>query len=192
MNKNLIAQALTLSLLTGFTGAYANDIGYTYLEGSYNKTNDDSDSKGFAIQGSYEINENIYITGEYLSSNGSENAVDIDGNGYSAGVGYHTSIAEKTDVYGEAAFVKAEVEGKLRGRPLLKQEADGVELAVGVRSRLNDMFEVQGEISHFDSDTSVDVKGLYHINNQFAVGATVKDLNDSEKTLGIFARVKSL
>ncbi len=138
MKKSLLSIALLSSLATGY--ASAEEPSFNYVEGGYS---DIEESDGFIVRGSFELNENIYITGSYNDVTDDEFDTDIDLSLTTLGVGYKTLLSDTTALYAEINYIDAEVDTDFGSA-----SEDGHKAAIGVRSMVTDSTEIYSEIAN--------------------------------------------
>jgi len=138
MKRTLFALALAAALPMS---AQAGDLSYNYIQGGYSAANVDGlDGGGFGIKGSFAFNDSFYAFGSYDTSDDS----GIDFNQTSIGAGWHT--AGDTQWFVEASYVNNEVD--FGGG--FSNDDDGYAIAGGVRAKLNDKFELNGNLNYKD------------------------------------------
>ena len=162
MNKTLLAATLLALPLAAvpLVGHAADDLGYTWIEGDY--INLDHGSDGAALRGSANIGQTgLYAFGS-LSRSDLGDAGDGHVSGNEVGVGYHHSIAAKTDLIGELAYRNADSGSA---------NIDGARGSVGVRSAVAERVEGFVKANYYDaSDYHGDVTGT--LGGQFKVNKT--------------------
>jgi hypothetical protein len=160
------------------------DMNYTNFEVSMLDVELDSvnvDGDGFALAGSYELNDKFHIFGEWQ-----DQSLDfgIDGRSLELGGGYTHSFSDTLDFVGTLSYVDAEV--KLGSATA---DDDGLAVGGGVRTRLSDSFELDAHLKLVDfdesgSDTGYEIGGRYYFNDSMAVGARA-DFTDNADTLRV-------
>lgn len=158
---------------------------WNYVQGSYiTAESDDSEFKiepdGFGINGSFLVNDNVFLSAGYSSLSDEIYDVDLDLNQGSVGLGYRHGISENTDVFGAVSYEYIELEADSNfGSDSVDESGYG--LTVGLRSMVGDAFELNGQIGYIkiddESETAVGVSAFYHFTEQFSVGGgyTVQD-----------------
>lgn len=181
MKKLLLASSLFLAL--GSAQA-AEAPKWDFVDASYLSTKADGDRfNGLGLSASKLINENVFVLGSYSYQNIDEDQYEADINGFSAGVGYRHAVAENTDVFGAVEYIYVDADAEVSGGGSFSDSENGYGMKLGVRSMLTNEFEVQGVVNYVDldgSDTSFTVKGLYHFNKQFALGAGFTKADDAD------------
>jgi hypothetical protein len=180
MKRTALFAAIAAAFVPGVVLA---DMNYTNFEVSMIDveldSNVDVDGDGFALAGSYELNDRFHIFGEWQ-----DQSLDfgIDGRSLELGGGYTHSFSSTLDFVGTLSYVDAEVK-------LGNQTADDDGLAVGggVRTRLADSFELDASLTLVDfdesgSDTGYSFGGRYYFNDSMALGASV-DFTDNADTM---------
>lgn len=169
MNKTLLAAAmLALPLAALPLVAHAtDDLSYSYLEADY--LNLDHGTDGPALRGSVDLAKTgLYATGSYgwLKADGTPNDVNL--RAHELGLGYHHSVAAKTDLIGEVAYRKAEAG---------TASVEGARASIGVRSALGEHVEGIVKANYYDGadyhgDATGTVGGQYKVNKTW--GATAE------------------
>lgn len=174
MNVSKLTRASTLAIAIGLAVPVfaADEMSYTYLEGSYLDTEFDDglavDGDGLGLKGSVEISSNVFLTASYADQ---DFDFGVDLTQWSVGIGAHTPLADNLDLVGQLAYIDAEVDTRFGSL-----DDSGYGLGVGLRSRLAEVFELEGGISYADlddtgDDTSFNIGGRYYFTDGFAVGA---------------------
>ncbi|HET9679775.1 MAG TPA: outer membrane beta-barrel protein [Gammaproteobacteria bacterium] len=159
--------ALAMLALTPFA-AQASNFSYSYVEGGYA---DFDDTDGLWVGGGYEFMPNFHVVGDLYSLD----EADI----MEVGVGYHTAISDKADVYGNLKLVNFEV------GPF---DDDGLGLEGGVRFALAPRFELGGGIRYysfdeFDSESNLFVRGAFDVASNLAISLEVETGDIMDKML---------
>jgi long-subunit fatty acid transport protein len=180
MKRTALFAAVAAAFVPGVVLA---DMNYTNFEVSMIDveldSNVDVDVDGFALAGSYELNDRFYIFGEWQ-----DQSLDfgIDGRSLELGGGYTHSFSSTLDFVGTLSYVDAEV--KLGS---LTADDDGLAVGGGIRTRLADSFELDASLTLVDfdesgSDTGYSFGGRYYFNDSMALGASV-DFTDNADTM---------
>jgi len=151
---------------------------YTYVELLYNVTDYDdvnSDAKGFAIEGSYDINPNFNVIGFYQSDSLDVLGQDFDTNGWGLGIGTHRPINEKVDFYSTLQFLYRDAD--FVGA---SDSKTGYGFSFGLRAMALKRLELDAEILYsyvYQSDTSLGLTGRLYVTNSLSasVGAAIGD-----------------
>jgi len=181
----LVATAAVLPVV-----AQADGLSYSYLEGAYINTdidNFDRDVDGFALRGSFEVTDNVFLFGDYSDQSTSIFNTDYGLQQLKLGVGYAWPLDKNLDLYGKVGYVHAELD--VPGR---NPDDDGYLLAVGMRGRVLDALELEGSVNYIDlndsgDDTSLGLAARYFFMPQFAVGLE-GDFGDNADTYGVNVR----
>lgn len=152
--KHAIQFALAFALATfPLTALAQNDlVSYDYLGiGFAPGKAQDYDARGFRLEGSRTIGDNLYATASYatlLTSNDlpdpSMPAATAEQREYrelAVGIGWHTSIEDVPDLLLEIQYVQGDAD-------LGEKSQDGYRGAVGFRMPGGERFEVNGKIIH--------------------------------------------
>ena len=125
----LVALAASVSL-----PAWADDgMSYTFVEAAYVDTEIDGsgfdvDGDGIALDGSFELNESVFLTASY-STQDFDFGIDLDQ--WSAGIGGHMPLADNIELVGTLRYVDAETDTRFGD-----VDDDGFGIGVGVRYQL--------------------------------------------------------
>lgn len=103
----------------------------------------DVDGDGFGLGGSFEIGDDWFGFINY-SSIGFDFNVDLTQ--WQAGAGWHTGMSDNTDFYAALAYVSAEVDAPGFG----SADDSGYGVAVGIRSNLSELIQLEGQIAYAD------------------------------------------
>lgn len=167
---NLIS-ILTLSTVS--ISAFAASPNWRFAEGGYtNAEIGRADFDGLDIGGTYLLENNIFVTGEYSMLDESGGDLDL----LSMGLGYRFVINSSTDAYVGANFERADFEG---------YDENGYSVNAGVRSMLTDQVEVLGEIGYYDlddGDMTVKAGANYYFTPRWAVGLSYEKVDDLDIT----------
>ncbi len=122
---------------------------YTNFEVSMIDVENDSvngDGDGFALEGSYELNDCFHLFGEWQ-----DQSLDfgIDGRSLELGGGYTHSFSDKLDFVGTLSYVDAEVK-----QSNLTFDDDGLAVGGGIRSRVAESIELDASLKLVDFDES--------------------------------------
>ena len=180
MKRTALLGAVMAAFVPGLGFAEMN---YTNFEVSLLDVELDStvniDGDGFALAGSYELNDKIFLFGEWQ-----DQSLDfgIDGRSLEAGAGYTHSFSDTLDFVGSLSYVDAEL--KLGSQTA---DDDGLSLGGGIRTLIGESFQVDAGLKYVDfdesgSDTGFSVGGRYYFNDSMALGASA-NFNDNADTL---------
>ena len=168
----LVSVLVSALALTSPVALAESDINYTYLEAAYVDTEiDDIDGDGFALEGSFAISDSVFVIAGYGNLDLDFGA---DADQWSAGIGAHTSLSDRTDLVGSVRYVDAEVDTFFGSF-----SDDGYGLNVGLRSHVTDVVELEGGINYIDLDasgdeTTLEIAGHYFFAPEFSVGLGVE------------------
>jgi hypothetical protein len=154
--------------------AHAEDISWSYLEGGYVNTDIDGfdeEVDGFALRGSYELTDEVFVFAGYTDQGTSVSGFDIDVQSYNLGLGYAWPLGKALDLYGKLGYVSSEADVQGLG----DADDDGYSLAVGLRGRAVEQLELEGAVSYVDlsdsgDDTTLDLGARWYFTPQFAFG----------------------
>jgi hypothetical protein len=139
MKRALLAAAvlaLTPNVLLAQMSYSAFEVSWVDVELDGGFSNVDGD--GFEIGGSYELNDDFFLFGEWQDRN-----LDfgIDGRMWEIGGGWHSAMSDTLDFVATLSFLDAEVDlGNFSA------DDDGLGLGAGLRARINDSFEIDAGI----------------------------------------------
>ena len=157
--------------------AHATELNYDYLEAGYAEVDFDDvdeDLTGITIGGSFLVAEQIYLFGRYTDGRTDRFAGGrLESTGYTLGMGYRYGVGPQTDFNFAAAYEYADVEGTGGLSFLGSDSENGYSLTVGVRHLAAQAFELGADVTYVDiadDDTILTVGGLWHVNQQVALG----------------------
>lgn len=186
--KTLFALAASTALLPCL--AQAEGLSYSYLEGAYVNTdidgfNDELD--GFALRGSFEITDQVFMFAGYSNQSTSIVGTDVDFEQMGIGIGYAWPISTTADIFGRVGYVQAEADAGG-----FEIDDDGYQLGVGLRGRVAEQFELEGALNYTDlsdsgDDTSFGIGGRWFFTEQFALGLEA-EFGDDVTTYGVGVR----
>ena len=171
--------------------AQAEGLSYSYVDAAYVNTDIDrfdEDVDGFALRGSYEITNNVFVFAGYADQGTSVGGFDIDLQTYNLGLGYAWPLGSALDVYGKVGYVSAEADVQGLG----DADDDGYSLAVGLRGRAVEQLELEGAVSYVDlsdsgDDTTLDLGARWYFTPQLAFGVE-GSFGDDANTYGLGVR----
>jgi hypothetical protein len=186
--KFISALATTTALLPFL--AQAEGLSYSYLDAAYVNTDIDQfdeEVDGFALRGSFEIAEQVFLFAGYANQSTEVSGTDIDVEQMNLGAGYAWPIGPKADLYGKVGYVSAEAEAGG-----FDADDDGYLLGVGLRGRPADQFELEGAANYIDlsdsgDSTSFGLGARWFFTEQFAVGVE-GEFGDDATTYGVGVR----
>jgi opacity protein-like surface antigen len=124
------------------------------------------DGDGIGIGGTYEIADGFYIGGSYEDYDLDFN---INGDWLEIGGGYFNTLNEDLDFVATLSYVDVELSSGGDSA-----DDDALSIGAGIRARLSDEIEVDAMLEYYDfdeldSDTSIELRGRYYINPEFAI-----------------------
>ncbi len=172
--NSMIKYGAIASLALAPAAVLADSPDYTYIEGGYINSDFDGggSADGFAIGGSAEVGENIFIVAGFSRVSDAGQDLDI----LTAGIGYKSAVSDTTDVNVSIRYVDVDLSGF--------GSEDGYALDASLRSMVSNEFELNGGITYIDlgggggDDTAFHVGGVYSFNDSFAVIGDVSFSND--------------
>lgn len=185
--KSYLSLAALLALASP---ALADGPSYNYLEAGFSQIDLDDDivdvdGDGFAIGGSFEVGDQLFVFVDYGSS---DLDFDIDLDELMIGLGFHTPMSDNVDFVAKIAY--ASIEASAFG---FSVDDDGFGASVGLRGMVSERVELEGSIDYVDfgdggDDTSVSAAGWYEFTDSFALGLQV-GVGDDVTRYGIGARL---
>ena len=185
MRKTLLSLAVaSLSCLP--VASQAAEISYSFVEAAYVNTDvDDFDETldGFALGGSFEVVENVFLYASYSDQSTDLFGADVDVTGYSIGGGYALPLSDTLDVVGTIGYVSSEFEASYEGESGSFDD-DGYELGIALKALPMEQLELSGGITYVDlsdsgDDTALGIGARWYFVPQFAVGALASFTDDS-------------
>ena len=196
MNRKSLpaASAIALAAFLGLSsGAFAaNDLSYTYIEGSYldiDVDDADADGDGFGIAGSVALTELFLVFGSFASAElDGPMGFDVDFDTWEFGAGVNYPLGNNLDAVGRLSYLNVEVDVPGLGNA----DDDGFGLYGGLRGRLAAPVELEGGIAYADldeagDDTSLVLAGRYYFTDQWAAGLSA-DIGDDVTVWGLNVR----
>jgi len=170
--KKILAGAV-LSVLS--FGAMADTPSFNNIELGYIAHDFDGgfEPDGFELKGSKELSDNFYIAGDYS---------DVSDQGFSIslttfGVGYKHDFSQSSTFYAEIDYANVDADGGF--------DEDGYELTLGIRSMLNDQFELKAAVEYLEIDsedtTYLVLGGAYNFTDSVAMYADYKYESDESR-----------
>ena len=178
--KTILKQALLASfIMTSAQAATAdNGIQYSFAELRYvDVEDDDFDGDGFSLGGSFRLNEQYYIRGDYQDLE----IEDVDATVLELGVGY-IHPHDKMDLIAEINYIDVDID--VRGG-----DDDGFLFTGGLRTYLSPKLEGGASINHVtldDDDTYIQLGANYGLTDLLSVDGSYRLGGDiDELTLGV-------
>lgn len=167
MKKLMAASALAILSASAFA-APDTGLSYSYLGGGYLKGTDrygdanDYDLDGYFAEGSFKLNKNVYLFGEYRNAKTDTVAGShFESDAIHYGLGAIIPVSDRFDI--DAAGAGVHVSTKPRGNAaafLSKQEEDGYLLQGLARYKLLPALEVNGGMRYSDVGEEDETTGL--------------------------------
>ena len=151
MKRTILGAAL---MAAAMNTAFAGDLSYSYIEAGVADIDVDGvdlSGVGMAISGA--LNDTVYLSLGYAEAETDDKFTafgvtdEFTFSQLTLGLGFHTPLAENTDLVGELNIGRAEVEF---GGGEVEETARGFSL--GLRSRLNQHIELSGGANYVDID----------------------------------------
>ena len=176
-----------LALSCAVSTASASGIGYNYFQGGIATNDVDGADSALFINGSYGVTPNINIVAGFASIGiDSNSSIDASISTYTIGVGYHQSMAEKTDVFGEIQYLNLDLDLSTSNAYGSYDIGDGFGGRLGLRHQVSD--KIEGEVSvnyasiEGETDTTFEATGRYFFNNQISASLGFSTADDSGVT----------
>ena len=157
-----------ITLLILFSGtAFAQDLSYTYLQGSYEVVDVDPldiDGEGIGLDASLALTDQLYVVGSYQ---GTGLDFDVDLSRWTAGLGLHGGMTDTLDFFAEASYLYIEAEG-----PVDSVDDNGLMGRVGMRTNFGGPLEFQGAARYDDisEEFGYDAGVLLNFTENFSLG----------------------
>jgi hypothetical protein len=157
---------------------------YRYLEASFVDVEIDDtgiDGDGIRLEGLHSFGDSFFASAKYEDY---DFDYDLDGSAFLIGGGYIHPMSADLDLVAKGQYAQVELEN---------YDDDGIGIGGGVRTRLADSFEVDAMLNLFNfdeggSDTYIDLRGRYYINDRFAVSLNFDIGSDYFETMGVGVR----
>ncbi len=195
MHSKLLSAMVAASLALPLAAAAGDNVTYSYADLAYMTTDIDGvdeDLDGFALRGSFEITDQVFMFGSYTDQSAESGGADVDYTTFTLGGGYAWPLSDSADLYGKLGYTSAEVDVSVPGFGGLSVDDDGFLLGMGVRGRVAQQFELEGAVNYFDysesgSDTSLGAAARWFFTDQFSAFAE-GEFGDDVSTYGIGMR----
>ncbi len=163
------------------------EVVFNYLEAGYVNTEidtgfGDEDGDGFSLAGSFDINNDFFLFGDYASAD----IAFVDFSLLKLGGGFRTSAGGPAQLVATAAFARAEADAG----PFGDASDNGFALAFGARGEFSPVVEWDLFLNYIDlddSETSVKGAARYKFSPTIAVGASLES-GDDTTTFGVQVR----
>ena len=179
----------TIAALTSGV-ASADQPSFSYVEAGYTRVNLDDidvDPDGYYIEGSIALGESGFLRASYSDLEDDILGLDVETEALSVGIGYRQELGSNSSWYVVADYLEGEVDVEGIG----DADADGYQLATGVRGFVADSVEMGVEIGYADVDDADGFLGtinlLYHFSESLALKAEagLDEEDNSEVSLGL-------
>ncbi|MBD7924115.1 MULTISPECIES: OmpO family porin [Xanthomonas] len=180
MKTSLLALGLLATL--PFAASAAEGLSYNYVEGGYIKTDaDGGDADGWAVKGSYAINPNFSVFGDFNRQKTDFGDVDVDQ--WRIGAGYNHEISTSTDLVTRVAYNRFD--------PEYGTKFNGYSAEVGIRTAFNPYLEVYalGGYEDYTKKDGINPDGEFYgrlgaqakLNQNWGLSADLKMNRDGDK-----------
>ncbi len=159
--------------------AQAESPSYTFVDAGYAAS---KDVQGPGISASVNVVGNLFLGASYAELEFDD--ADIDGDGYSAGIGYAFSVGPKSDVVVSGAYAETDVLVGSGYYPYRKS-VDGYLAGAGFRSRVTDKFQFGVSLDYSDFDIvndnfGVSAEGEFFVSRYVSIVLGIADSNDGD------------
>ena len=171
MKRSLLALALLASV--PFAASAADGISYNYVQGGYTAINGSGpDADGWGLGGSVAVHPNVHLFANSSNQNIKHTGIDFDR--WRVGVGYNTSVSQRTDFVANAAYERLDAGGGVN--------VDGYSVEGGVRSALAPHLEGYAMVGyqdghHYSGDAYGRLGANVKFNQNWGVNADVRFVN---------------
>ncbi|MCT8285196.1 Ax21 family protein [Xanthomonas translucens pv. translucens] len=180
MKTSLLALALLATL--PFAASAAEGLSYNYVEGGYIKTDaSGGDADGWAVKGSYAINPNFSVFGDFNRQKTDFGDVDVDQ--WRIGAGYNHEISTSTDLVTRVSYNRFDPESG--------SKFNGYNAEVGIRTAFNPYLEVYalGGYEDYTKKNGINPDGEFYgrlgaqakLNQNWGLSADLKMNRDGDK-----------
>ena len=177
---------IALALAAAATTAQAQDApSNTWIEGDYVDRGGDGDAAGHGVRGSFAFGDTgLYGLGGYTRLDVDQGPGKLDG--WELGLGYAHALGDRTQLFGEAAYLEDELAGFATTDGSGIVGVEGYRASVGLRSALGERFEGLVKASYVDGDDYLDgdfsgtVGGLLKLTRTWGVSGDVTFGDDAE------------
>lgn len=171
----------TLAALAASGSAMADGISYNLVEGGYVSNEIDEfglDGSGFAINGSFAINDSMFGFASVIDANYDQGS-DLDSTAVSVGLGFKWSLSDTLDLTSGVSYENQ----RLQFSGISLSNDDGVGIQVGLRSRVSESLELSAGVKYTDfgnglDDYTLGAGGRYYFSPNFAAGIDFSDNDD--------------
>lgn len=183
MDVTMRKTLLGLVILSSAGAVHAeNGPNWNFIDLSYLSADVEGDElNGLGIAGSKLVGEDFFVTGAYSSIGAEIEGIDFDINSTSFGLGYRYGASATTDIFGAVSYQLVEFEASYQGESF-NVDDNGYGLELGLRSLLTSQLEVTASMAQVtiddESETALFISSLYHINEQFGIGAGYAQSDD--------------
>lgn len=197
--KQTINNFILIAAIALPTSAMSKDISYDYVQGTYSSISDSGlpgfevDADGFAFFGSFGVTPNIALTAGYeVISYDRVLGLDFDFTAFTFGLTAHTSIAPKTDIFGNFSVlnVNAEISD---GFTTQNDDDTGNTITGGLRQIISNAVELDFSLTRediYDGTSNIFKFGArFYANETFSVGVGYRTGNDDVDAILLNARI---
>lgn len=165
MNKKILGTLIALALTSSVVGAEEAP-SYTFIDAGYLSLSDsDLDTNGFNIRGSFEINDIFFINADFASVSGDIEGFDVDVDRRDIGFGAKYDTGNGNSWFVSYTFGNFDFNDG---------DSDLDTVRVGLRSQINETFELNFSVTSNDSeflgrDTGIQVGTLFSVSNDLQI-----------------------
>lgn len=196
--QSLLAVAIVAA---GLGTAHADDLSYSYIQGSYSQTEFDADDfsldlNGFDLTGSFAVSDHFFVQLNAGRATGDERIegvkVDTELDGKTLMLGFHTALSDNLDFVASIGKTWLDAKIDVDGFGEFEGDDDANLVSVGLRGMATDSLELFANAVYVDgdgdSDTNLNVGGMYKLSSNFGIGLS-HTAGDDADTTGVFARL---
>ena len=186
--KKIAAVAALSAVFSGFAAAETPSYDYVQLGYSAGEYADLEvfDLGGFEVEGSYEIGNNLFVTGKYRDADDSAQGFTFDETYWQAGIGYRFNY--RSDLVFDARLYYNQVDFDLHdSEDYLSADANFFSVAGNARYQVLEDVEVYGGVEWqrwpeggYQTGIRGGVQYAFGKSNEFAVGIEYSHFSDSE------------
>lgn len=195
MKKTLLTTAILAA--TSISSVYAteapqwNQVSLGVVAGTLKESGiDDIDLSGGSIEGSFLLNESLFLAGRFEASNGdtSVNGSKLDADIYrtTVGIGYRYGVNETTDIYAKGSALSYKIDATYRTAEA-DNTSNGVSIGAGVRSMITHNVELGASATYIkfndddlddDTDKELSAFAAYHFDEKISAAIGYSKMDD--------------
>ena len=179
---------LATTILVMSSSALSKEISYNYLQGTFSSITDSSlpsqdvDANDYKASGSFSISRNMALTAGFgVTDFDRVQGIDIEATAITFGITGHTSVASRTDIYGNFSILLEDIKVS-DGFTTLKDDDTGNVISFGLRHMASDTVELELIFSRVDVfDDATNTFGLgarFYANDKLSIGVGYSTADD--------------